>query len=111
MRRFGKRGMNMIAIIYTASAAMPSSCKGTYRNVHVIAVNYWNAWNPNFRPSSIRGKDVLRVIRSWGPCNVGKTERCSYQQALARAREVCRDWNSARTMAEAEQIIGAGGSA
>jgi hypothetical protein len=101
----------MIAIIYTASAAMPSRCMGTYRNVHVIAVHYRNAWNPNFRPSSIRGKEVLQVIRSWGPCNVGSTERCSYQKALAAAREVRDRWNNAADMATAEQLIGAGGSA
>jgi hypothetical protein len=101
----------MTAIIYTACASMPSSCRGTYRNVYVIDVHYKRAWNPDYRPTSIRSKEVLQIISSWGPCSVGKTERCSYQRALAAAREVRDRWNNSGDMAEAEQLIGAGGSA
>ena len=101
----------MIAIIYTSSAAMPSRCMGTYRNVHVVAVNYRNAWKNDYRPPSIRSKEVLQVIASWGPCNVGSTERCSYQKALAAARDIRDQWSNSADMATAEQLIGAGGSA
>jgi hypothetical protein len=104
----------MVAIVDSKSASMPSSCKGTYRWVRVLDVPYWLAWQHDmgqWAPVSVRDKNVLRVIREFGPCSVGKTERCAFQKALTAAREVAQQYNAAGDAATAEQIIGAGGSA
>lgn len=103
----------MVAIVVTKSASMPASCKGNYRKVAVIDVPYWLTWNENYQPAMIseRCKDVLRIIRDYGPQSVGKTERCGYQRALASARQLATDYNNSRDMADAQALIGAGGSA
>jgi hypothetical protein len=106
--------MEMVAIVDSKSASMPSSCKGTYRLVRVLDVPYWLAAQHElgkWSPVSVRDKNILRVIGQWGPCSVGKTERCSFQKALRAAKEVAERYNSAGDAATAEQIIGAGGSA
>jgi hypothetical protein len=118
----------MTAIVITASAQMPSSCRGRYRNVYVVDVPYWLAnqhaiIHPNaaqrwggerfrkWQPSSIRDKNIKTVIAQYRRLNVGTTERCAYQVALKAAHELALRFNSAGDAAEAEQLIGAGGSA
>ncbi len=104
----------MVAIVYTASASMPSSCKGNYRKVYILDVPYWLAAQHQlgkWAPRACNSKEVHRIIRDYGPRSVGKTERCAYQQTLKEARETVMNINSAGDVATAEQIIGAGGSA
>jgi hypothetical protein len=60
---------------------------------------------------STRCKDVYRVLRDYGPQSVGKTERCAYQKAIKAAEQFAEEWNNSRSMADAEALIGAGGSA
>lgn len=98
-------------VVTSASAAMPSSCKGQYRHVRVVKVCYYD-WVRGQRPKSIRDKQVLQVISDTGPHNVGKTERCAYQRALKRANELAQRLNNAPEEKDAAQIIlEAGGSA
>ncbi len=104
----------MVAIVYTASAHMPSRCKGHYRRVMVLDVSYWLAAQHQlgkWAPRACNSKEVHRIIRDYGSQSVGKTERCAYQVALKQARETAILINSAGDVASAEQIIGAGGSA
>jgi hypothetical protein len=100
----------MVAIVVTKSAAMPSSCKGHYRKVAVVDVPYWLAWQKDFQPREIseRCKEVLRVIRNYGPQSVGKTERCAYQRTIKAATELAHEYNNSRDMATAEQLISTG---
>jgi hypothetical protein len=100
----------MVAIVVTKSAAMPSSCMGNYRKVAVVDVPYWLAWQKDFQPREIseRCKEVLRVIRNYGPQSVGKTERCAYQRTIKAAQELANEYNNSRDMATAEQLISTG---
>lgn len=110
----------MVAIVYTAAAQMPSTCKGQYRNVHVIDVapelarkaskqhftdkrwgpRYRDTFGPSatkWRPPSITSKQVRKVLRSWFKCNVGLTERCAYVVAVKEAEEFCAKYNKEQT--------------
>lgn len=91
-------------------------------------VPYWKAWEafefygpprwltlpswqvPGWQPREIseRCRDVYRVLWDLGPQSCGKTERCGYARAAARAREFAEQWNSAGDVAEAEQLISSG---
>jgi hypothetical protein len=99
----------MIYIVYTSTAAMPSSCWGRYRNVMVVGVNYYD-YNRGFFPSNARQKQV-RVARHLGHHCVGKTERCAYARACREAERIALELNAAGDAATIEDIIGAGGSA
>lgn len=105
----------MPAIITTASASMPASCRGEYRHVRIVAVCHWilnhNPRGWDWQPPSVRSKEVIRVLRDYGPQSVGKTERCAYQRTLKAAQEWALAYNSAGDAATAEDLIGAGGSA
>ena len=106
----------MVAIVYTAAAAMPQSCMGTYRKVYVIDVPpelAKKAIKPKdqppkyeiisgsrspihpkgWRPHSVRDKTINKVLRDYGPCNVGLTERCEYRRTIAAAVEYCEQYN------------------
>jgi hypothetical protein len=98
-------------IVMTACAKMPGSCRGTYRRVAVLNVLSYD-YNRDWRPAMIsdRARGVYRVI-DLGHHSVGKTERCAYQRALARAEQMAHDLNAAGDAATVEDIIGAGGSA
>jgi hypothetical protein len=98
-------------IVMTSKAAMPGSCRGNYRRVAVLNVLSYD-YNRGFRPAMIseRARGVLRVI-DLGHHSVGKTERCAYQRALARAEAMATALNNAGDAATVEDIIGAGGSA
>ena len=103
----------MVAIVVTKSASMPASCRGIYRRVAVVDVDYWLAWDTSYQPReiSLRCKGVNRIVFDLGPQSVGTTLRCAYQRALVRAHQIADDYNNVRDMADAEAIIGAGGSA
>ena len=102
----------MTAIVVSKSASMPSSCRGIYRKIYVVDVDYWMTWN-GWEPPQVRdgAKHVRRIIWDSGGQSVGKTARCAFQRALARGHEIAAAWNNASDMATAELIIGAGGSA
>jgi hypothetical protein len=72
-------------IVMTSSAAMPSSCMGTYRRVAIVklCMDYAIAGlEPKMISARARG---VEAIRDYGHQNVGKTERCAYRRALAEA--------------------------
>jgi hypothetical protein len=52
-----------------------------YRNVAVVETD--GEGMPKM--ISDRAKHLVRVVRRWGPCSVGKTERSAYRIALADA--------------------------
>lgn len=106
----------MVAIVYTSAAAMPQSCMGTYRRVYVIDVAPEHAavairpkdQPPKYeiiegsrspiqprgwRPTSVRDKTVLKVLRDYGPKNVGYTEACAYRRCIAAAVEWAENYN------------------
>jgi len=104
----------MVAIVVVKSASMPHSCWGRYVSVSVCDINRTGIeWDDDFQPvmASARCRTVDRVLWDSGPVSVGKSERCASARAKARAEQIARDYNNARDMATAEQIIGAGGSA
>ena len=78
-------------IIRTSKAKMPTSCWGTYRRVAVLEVE---AGVETVSMISDRARDVISVVQTWEKLNVGITERCAYQQALAEANELCDTLNS-----------------
>lgn len=71
-------------IVKTAAAKMPGSCWGQYRRVAVLEVM------AGAEPAMIskRARGVVRVVQTWERLNVGTTERCAYERALAEAREL-----------------------
>lgn len=103
----------MPAVVMTASASMPSNCKGIYRHVRVVELCHWdlNTKGWDWRPASISSKEVVRVLLRYGPQHVGKTERSAYHRTIKIAEAWCAEFNSAGDVATAEQLIGAGGSA
>jgi hypothetical protein len=105
----------MVAIVDIKSAKMPNSVKAPYVRVRVLDVRYDLATlhlQGKWAPAAVTSKEVNRVIGSFGPVpRNGKTMRSGYQQALAAARDLAIRYNSSPDLADAEQIIGAGGSA
>lgn len=77
-------------IVQTAAAKTPSSCWGVYRRVAVLEVE---AGVDRASMISDRARGVRRVVATWEKCNVGKTDACAYQQALAAARELAAELN------------------
>ncbi len=80
----------MTHIVMTASAHMPSSCKGTYRRVAVVEVA-----DPANPPKMIseRAKGVVKIVRIWERLNVGKTTKCAYAVAFAEANALAAELN------------------
>ncbi len=68
-------------IVMSSSAKMPSSCWGRYRRVAVIEMG--NGTIPSMISKHARG--VVRIIETWERLNVGKTDKCAYDQALMAA--------------------------
>jgi hypothetical protein len=79
--------MNTHYIIQTASAQMPSSCKGIYKRIAVLEVA---AGINKASMISERVKDVVRVVETWERLNVGKTEKCAYARAMVEAEALRR---------------------
>ena len=72
-------------IVMTASAHMPSTCRGKYRKVALVEVK-----DPADMPSRIDERDRRIVqVRHQGNHHFGKTDRGAYQRALARANAEC----------------------
>lgn len=77
-------------IVMTAAAPMPSSCKGGYRRVAVVETDGENM------PKQIHPnhKSVVRIVTTWEKLNVGTTDRCAYQRALAAANVLAQRLNA-----------------
>lgn len=69
--------------LMTSAAKMPQKCWGKYRNVAVVEIH-----SEGQMPSAIdsRRKNVLAIPFYRGKLNVGKTEACAYNIALADAQ-------------------------
>ena len=83
-------------VLMTASANMPKSCWGIYRRVAVLEIDPSKLRDGDTLPRMIseRARGVVRVVKTWEACNVGKTSRCAYRQALADASELIADLES-----------------
>ena len=89
-------------IIKTASASMPSSCKGQYRRIAVIELN------PGYTDCSAidaRHKSIKRIVMTWERCHVGKTERGCYQRCLVEAENLVK--NLSTFQSEIKELISA----
>lgn len=78
-------------IVQSASAQMPSSCRGTYRRVAVLELH------PGYTYASMiseRARAVARIVETWEARSVGTTDRCAYQRALAAARSLATRLNA-----------------
>jgi hypothetical protein len=99
----------MTWIVMTACAAMPSSCKGTYRRVALVQLTPEYAAE-NKRPLMIsdRARGV-KQLRDLGRHNVGKTDRCAYacilREAEAEAVKLNRNERRRRQRADRAFII------
>lgn len=82
-------------IVMTSSAKMPQSCWGTYRNVAVLEVEA----GASPKMISKRARGVVRIIRHYGPQNVGSTERCAYERTLLDAHALVERYYNARRLA------------
>lgn len=81
-------------IVMTSSASVRGKAKlGRYRNVAVVETD-------GEEPLRIdeRDRHVVRIVRHYGACSEGKTERCQYQVALASAQALV-----AKLTAESEE--------
>jgi hypothetical protein len=99
-------------IVMTSSAAMPSSCKGTYRNVALVQLTQEyaaNGWEPKMISSRARG--VLRIGQIWTRLSVGKSLRAAYNARLDWAEKEAVKLNNSHPDALAEHMLTWGGSA
>lgn len=96
-------------IVMTASASMPSSCKGRYGKVAVVQLTQeYTAQGKRPKMISDRARGILRIVWQSGPQNMGSTERCGYARALAEARRYAEDLNNVRDMADTRTLIAPG---
>jgi len=77
-------------IVQTSSAKMPSSCRGRYGNVAVLEVE---DGVEHASMISERSKDVVQIVRFWGPCSIGKTSRSAFSRAFIEATELAARLN------------------
>lgn len=77
-------------IVMTSSAQVKGKAKlGRYRNVAVVETD-------GQEPQRIdeRDRHVVRIVRHYGTCSEGKTDRCQYRQALASAYALATELNA-----------------
>lgn len=77
--------------VMTSSANMPQSCWGEYRNIALVLVA------DGCQPPAIitrRARQVLQ-LEHLGHHHVGSTNRCAYEQVLARAQATAAQRNAA----------------
>lgn len=79
-------------VVKVSAACMPSSCWGRYVRVAVLEVE------AGARPRMIseRARGVVRIVRVWSPCHVGKTRRSASAVAIREAEELAQELNNAR---------------
>lgn len=96
-------------IVMTASAKMPSSCKGRYGKVAVVQLNqHYTAQGLRPKMISDRAKGILRIVWQSGPQNMGTTPKCGFQRALAEAHRYAEELNNIRDVADAATLIAPG---
>jgi len=76
-------------IVMTASAKMPSSCKGRYGKVAVLEVE--DGAIPKMISERARG--VIRIVSMWDRRNMGGP-KSAFQLALAAATQEAKDLNA-----------------
>lgn len=88
-------------IVQTAAATPAVKCWGIYRRVAVLEVE-----QPllSVKMISPRARGCVRVVKTWENCNVGTTERCAYNRALAEARELAKELNGGIDLYMASQL-------
>ncbi len=76
-------------IVMTASAQMPSNCKGRYGKVAVLEIE------DGVVPKMIskRAKGVIRIVSLWDKRNMGGP-KSAFQLALAAANQEAADLNA-----------------
>jgi len=84
--------------VLTASTTPSARCKGTYRRVAVVLVNWYTLPADREIPSSIsdRARGVEDVYATWENCHVGKTDKSAYYVALEKARRVAERMNATK---------------
>ena len=75
-------------IIKTAGESMPARCKGTYRKVAVLELD---PTHTDVAMISERARGVVRIVHLERKLNVGLTDKCAYERALAFARDLIQD--------------------
>lgn len=71
-------------LIMTASASMPSSCKGSYSRIALVELEQGFTERPKM--ISTRAKGLKRIVAEWGPVpSRYKTERAGFPQAMKEA--------------------------
>ena len=77
-------------IVMSASAKMSASVRARYRRVAVCEVK------DNTIPARIsdRSRGMVRIVKRWERCHVGKTPRGCYQRALAEAESLAIQLNA-----------------
>jgi tRNA G37 N-methylase Trm5 len=71
-------------IVMTAAAKMPSSLRfGRYGKVAVVECNPECEHHP--KQIHPRHKSVKRIVEVWDRQNIGITDRCAFQRAIAEA--------------------------
>ena len=80
-----------VYIVKTATAKMPSSCKGRYGRVAVLEID-----DPSVDPKMIseRAKNVTRIVRTWERLFWGTSSRCAFSRALAEANRLAAELNA-----------------
>lgn len=78
-------------IVQSASAKMPSSCKGKYRRIGILLVD--DLHTNGVKMISSRAKGVIKVIATWEKLNCGTTSRCAFSRAMDEAESMCDDLN------------------
>ena len=75
-------------IVRTASAQMPSSCRGRYGKVAVLEIEAGS------QPAMIseRAKGVIRIVRIWDKCSMGGP-KSAFGRAKAEAETLCAELN------------------
>lgn len=77
-------------VMKISCAKMPANCWGSYKNVAVMEVK--KGTKP--RMISERANGVVRVVRVFGPSNVGTTSRCGHQQDILAAKILIDELNA-----------------
>jgi hypothetical protein len=70
---------------------MPNSCWGTYRRVALLEVE---DGVDRVAMISWRARGVICIVRTWEKLNVGITERCAFNRALAEANKMAAKLNA-----------------
>lgn len=81
-------------IVMTSSAHVSGKARqfGRYANVAVVQLEEDFSGVPTM--ISERAKGVLRVVRHWGACRVGKTDRCEFAVAKRDAEAMAAKLNN-----------------